>query len=361
MGKIKLGIIGVGNCCSSFVQGLSYYKGIDGNSPPTPGLMHNVISGYRLSDIDIVAAFDIDKRKVGKDVSEAIFSPPNCTTKFSSVPRLGVTVKKGPVLDGLAETTKDKFLVDPSQKPCNVKKELEDSGAEIVVNYLPVGSEQAARFYAQELLDAGCGFVNAMPVFISSNEEWASRFEKKKLPILGDDVKSVVGATIVHRQLARLFLERGVKLKQTYQLNVGGNTDFKNMLERSRLISKKISKTQAVQSILKTPLDDDKVTIGPSDYVPWLNDNKIAFIRLEGENFGGTPLILDLRLDVIDSPNSAGIIVDAVRLCKLALDRGVGGRMISGASYLMKSPPIQYPDDVARRMVEEFISGERVR
>lgn len=361
MGKIKLGIIGVGNCCSSMVQGLQYYKNIDGNSPPTPGLMHNVIGGYRLSDIEIVAAFDIDKRKVGRDMSEAVFAQPNCTTKFSSVQKLGVTVKKGPVLDGLAETTKDKFLVDPSQKPCNVRKVLEDSGAEVVVNYLPVGSEQATRFYAQEILDAGCAFVNAMPVFITSNDEWAGKFEKKKLPILGDDVKSVVGATIVHRTLARLFLDRGVRLRQTYQLNVGGNTDFKNMLERSRLVSKKISKTQAVQSILKVPLDEDKVTIGPSDYVPWLNDNKIAFIRLEGENFGGTPLTIDMRLDVIDSPNSAGIIVDAVRLCKLGLDRRIGGRLISGSAYLMKSPPIQYPDEVARRMVEEFISGERER
>jgi myo-inositol-1-phosphate synthase len=361
MGKIRIGVIGVGNCCSSLVQGLQYYKGIDGNSPPTPGLMHNVIGGYKLSDIDVVAAFDIDKRKVGKDLGQAVFEPPNCTTKFSEVPKLGVKVKKGPVLDGVAETTKDKFLVDPAQKPCNVCKELVDAGAEVVVNYLPVGSEQATRFYAQEILDAGCAFVNAMPVFITSSDEWTSKFESKGLPILGDDVKSVVGATIVHRVLARLFLDRGVRLKQTYQLNVGGNTDFKNMLERSRLVSKKISKTQAVQSILKTPLDPEKVTIGPSDYVPWLNDNKIAFIRLEGENFGGTPLTLDLRLDVIDSPNSAGIIVDAVRLCKLALDRKISGRLISGASYLMKSPPIQYPDEVARRMVEEFISGERER
>jgi myo-inositol-1-phosphate synthase len=361
MGKIKLAIIGVGNCSSSLVQGLQYYKGVDGNSPPTPGLMHNVIGGYRLSDIDVVAAFDVDKRKVGTDLGEAIFSPPNCTQKFSDVPKLGVTVKKGPVLDGVAETTKDRFLVDPAQKPCKVSKELRDSGAEIVVSYLPVGSEQAARFYANEVLEAGCAFVNAMPVFITSDDGWAKRFEERGLPLLGDDVKSVVGATIVHRMLARLFLDRGVRLKQTYQLNVGGNTDFKNMLERSRLVSKKISKTQAVQSILKTPLDEDRVTIGPSDYVPWLSDNKIAFIRLEGENFGGTPLLLDMRLDVIDSPNSAGIIVDAVRLCKLALDRKIGGRMISGSSYLMKSPPIQYPDDVARLMVEEFISGERER
>ncbi len=361
MGKIKIGIIGVGNCCSSMLQGLHYYRNIDGNSPPTPGLMHNIIGGYRLSDIKVVSAFDIDKRKVGKDVSEACFSQPNCTVKFSEVPRIGVTVKKGPVLDGLAETTKDRFLVDPLQKPCNVKKELEESGAEIVVSYLPVGSEQAARFYAQEALDAGCAFVNAMPVFITSDDKWATRFEEKKLPMVGDDVKSVVGATIVHRTLAKLFLDRGVRLKQTYQLNVGGNTDFKNMLERSRLVSKKISKTQAVQSILKTPLSDDEVTIGPSDYVPWLRDNKIAFIRLEGENFGGTPLIVDMRLDVIDSPNSAGIIVDAVRLCKLGLDRKIGGRLISASAYLMKSPPIQYPDEVARIMVEEFISGERER
>ncbi|MFH1447313.1 MAG: inositol-3-phosphate synthase [Candidatus Micrarchaeota archaeon] len=361
MGKIKLGVIGVGNCCSSMLQGLQYYRNIDGNSPPTPGLMHNVISGYKLSSIEVVAAFDIDKRKVGEDVADAAFSKPNCTTKFSDIPKTGVIVKKGPVLDGLAETTKDRFLVDPSQKPCDVKKELRDAGAEVVVSYLPVGSEQAARFYAKEILDAGCAYVNAMPVFITSDDKWTEQFKSAGLPMIGDDVKSVVGATIVHRMLAKLFLDRGVHLKQTYQLNVGGNTDFKNMLERSRLVSKKISKTQAVQSVLKTPLGEDKVTIGPSDYVPWLNDNKIAFIRLEGENFGGTPLTIDMRLDVIDSPNSAGIIVDAVRLCKLGLDRKIGGRLISASAYLMKSPPIQYPDNLARRMVEEFISGERER
>ncbi|MBI5158796.1 inositol-3-phosphate synthase [Candidatus Micrarchaeota archaeon] len=359
MGKIKIAIAGVGNCSSSLVQGLTYYKNVKATDELIPGLMHNSIGGYLLSDIKVVAAFDIDKRKVGTDVSEAIFSPPNCTIKFSSVPKLGVEVKKGPVLDGVAETTKHMFLVDAGQKPCDVKKELEDSGAEVLVNYMPVGSEQAARFYARAALDAGCGLVNCMPVFIASEKEWSSKFEERKLPVIGDDIKSQVGATILHRVLARLFLERGVKVERTYQLNVGGNTDFANMLERSRLISKKISKTEAVQSQFPVRLSDDNITIGPSDYVPWMKDKKVAFVRVEGRKFGDVPIVLDCRLDVEDSPNSAGIVVDAVRCCKLALDRKIGGALTSASSYLFKHPPIQFTDVEARRQLEEFITGTR--
>lgn len=361
MGKIKIAIAGVGNCASSLVQGLTYYKNVKATDELIPGLMHNSIGGYLLSDIKVVAAFDIDKRKVGTDVSEAIFSPPNCTIKFSGVQKLGVEVKKGPVLDGVAETTKDMFLVDPAQKPCDVKKELEDAGAEVLVNYMPVGSEQAARFYARAALDSSCGLVNCMPVFIASEKEWSSKFEERKLPVAGDDIKSQVGATILHRVLARLFLERGVKVERTYQLNVGGNCDFKNMLERSRLISKKISKTEAVQSQFPVRLSDDDITIGPSDYVPWLKDKKIAFVRVEGRKFGDVPIVLDCRLDVEDSPNSAGIVVDAVRCCKLALDRKIGGALTSASSYLFKHPPIQFTDVEARRQLEEFISGTRER
>ncbi len=361
MGKIKVAIAGVGNCSSSFVQGLSYYRHVKATDELIPGLMHNSIGGYLLSDIEVVCAFDIDKRKVGADLGKAIFSEPNCTIKFSDVPKLGVEVKKGPVLDGVAETTKNMFLVDPKQKPCDVKKELVDSGAEILIDYMPVGSEQATRFYAREALDAGCALINCMPVFIASDKEWAKKFEERKLPVAGDDIKSQVGATILHRVLARLFLERGVKVDRTYQLNVGGNTDFLNMLERSRLISKKISKTEAVQSQFPTRLSDDNITIGPSDYVPWLKDKKIAFVRIEGKKFGDVPIVLDCRLDVEDSPNSAGIVVDAVRCCKLALDRGVGGALTSASSYLFKHPPIQFTDVEARRQLEEFISGTRER
>ena len=322
---IKIAITGLGNCASSLIQGLEYYKKVDGNSPPVPGLMHNVIGGYKLRDIKVVAAFDVDKRKVGKDVAEAVFSPPNCTKKFSDVPKIGVKVQKGPVLDGIAETTKDFFLVDPSQKPVDVKKAIQESGAEILINYLPVGSEQAVRFYAQEALDAGVAFINCMPVFIASDGPWAKRFEDAGLPCIGDDIKSQVGATITHRTLVKMFADRGVKIERTYQLNVGGNTDFMNMLERQRLKSKKLSKTEAVQSNLPERLPADKIHIGPSDYVPWLNDNKIAFIRIEGRKFGDIPIVLDCRLDVEDSPNSAGIVVDAIRCAKLALERKTGG------------------------------------
>jgi myo-inositol-1-phosphate synthase len=360
-GKLKVAIAGVGNCASSLVQGTEYYKDIDANDPAIPGLMHNVLGGYKVSDIEFVAAFDVDSRKVGTDLSEAIFAEPNCTKKFSDVSNRGVEVKKAPVLDGVGPTTKDTFKVDEKQKPIDVVKELRDSGAEILVSYMPVGSEEAARYYANACLDAGVAFVNAMPVFIASTKEWSDKFEAKGLPTIGDDIKSQLGATIVHRVLTKLFVDRGVKLDHTYQLNVGGNTDFMNMLERTRLKSKKISKTQSVQSQLPTPLDPKDIHVGPSDYVPWLKDNKLCFIRMEGRKFGDVPLNIELRLSVEDSPNSAGVIVDAVRCAKLALDRGVGGTLTSPSSYFMKSPMIQYPDAVCKQMVEEFIAGERER
>lgn len=361
MGKIKIALVGVGNCASSLVQGREYYKNIDANDPLIPGLMHNVVGGYAIKDMEFVTAFDVDRKKVGNDLSEAVFSEPNCTTKFSDVPNWDVEVKKGPVLDGVGDTTKEKFEVDPGQKPVDVAKELEDSGAEIMMSYLPVGSEQAARFYAEECLKAGVAFINAMPVFIASTKEWDERFRKAGLPCVGDDIKSQLGATIVHRVLTKLFVDRGVKLDHTYQLNVGGNTDFLNMLERTRLKSKKISKTQSVQSQLPTQMPKDDIHIGPSDFVPWLDDNKLCFIRMEGRKFGDVPLDLELRLSVEDSPNSAGVMVDAIRCAKLALDRETTGTLTSPSSYFMKSPMIQYSDSVARQMVEEFIKGERER
>lgn len=367
MGTIKVAIAGVGNCCSSLVQGRYYYKDVSSNDELVPGLMHNVLGGYKISDIEFVAAFDVDKRKVGKDLSEAIFAKPNCTTVFcNNIPKLGVIVKKGPVLDGVAKHMEDypedqAFRVDEKTKPVNVVEELKESGAEILVNYVPVGSENAAKFYANACLEAGVAFINAMPVFIASKEEWSNKFKAKGLPCIGDDVKSQVGATIVHRVLTKLFCDRGVKLDRTYQLNTGGNTDFMNMLERSRLKSKKISKTQSVQSQLPTPLEADNIHIGPSDYVPWQKDNKLCFIRMEGRKFGNVPIKLDLKLSVEDSPNSAGVIIDAIRCAKLGLDRKIGGTLISISSYAMKSPMIQYPDSIAREMVEEFIAGKRER
>jgi len=361
MKDIKVAIAGVGNCASSLIQGVEYYKNVSGNDPTIPGLMHNVLGGYRISDIKFVAAFDVDSKKVGKDLSKAVFSEPNCTKKFSDVPRWDVTVNKGPVLDGVGETTREKFSVNEKQKPIDVANVLKESKADILISYLPVGSEEATRHYAKECLKAGVGLINAIPVFIASNAEWSKKFEEKKLPVIGDDVKSQVGATIVHRTLTRLFVERGVKLDHTYQLNVGGNTDFLNMLERTRLKSKKISKTQSVQSQLPTQLPPEDIHIGPSDYIPWIKDKKICFIRMEGRKFGDIPIAIDLRLDVEDSPNSGGVMVDAVRCAKLALDRGIGGALTSPSSYFMKSPPIQYTDDVAREMVEEFIKGERER
>jgi myo-inositol-1-phosphate synthase len=361
MKEIKVAIVGVGNCASSLVQGVSYYRDVDDASPTVPGLMHNVLCGYRISDIRFVAAIDVDSKKIGKDLSEAIFTEPNCTVKFSDVPPIGVEVRKGPVLDGVAETTREKFAVDPRQKPEDVEAILKEAEPDVLVSYLPVGSEEATRYYAEVCLGLGIAFVNAIPVFIASDPVWAKRFSDKKIPIIGDDIKSQVGATIVHRTLARLFVDRGVKLDNTYQLNVGGNTDFLNMLERKRLRSKKISKTQSVQSQLPEKLPDEDIHVGPSDYVPWLKDKKLCFIRMQGRKFGDVPINIELRLDVEDSPNSAGVMVDAIRCAKIALDRGVGGPLLSPSACFMKSPPEQYSDPVAKQMIEEFISCTRER
>jgi myo-inositol-1-phosphate synthase len=325
--------------------------------------MHRSVGGYRPGDIEVVTAFDIDERKVGKDVSDAIFAPPNCTKVFyPNVPYMGVEVKKGPVLDGVAPHMSsyddNKTFVVSDLEACDVVKELEESSAEVLINYMPVGSEKASRFYAQAALDAGVGYVNCMPVFIASDPAWAKKFKDAGVPIVGDDVKSQIGATIVHRSLAKLFNDRGCKLDRTYQLNTGGNTDFLNMLNQERLKSKKISKTEAVQSVLDVPLMADDIHIGPSDYVPWQKDNKICFLRMEGRIFGDVPINLELRLSVEDSPNSGGSTIDAIRICKLATDRKIGGPLIEISAYTMKHPPIQYPDHLAREMVERFIKGE---
>jgi len=324
--------------------------------------MHPEINGYKISEIRPVAAFDIDGRKVGKDLSKAIFAPPNCTKVFySRIPNLGVKVKMGQVLDGVASHLKDypeeKRFVVSKEKPANAAEELKKSGAEILINYLPVGSQKAVEFYAKAALEAGCAFINCMPVFIASDKKWAEKFKKKGLPVIGDDVKSQVGATIIHRVLSRLFSERGVKIDKSYQLNFGGNTDFLNMLERARLKSKKISKTESVESQLKNRLSYDDLHVGPSDYIPWLKDNKICFIRIEGRKFGNIPVELELKLSVEDSPNSAGCVIDAIRLAKLALNKKIGGPIISASAYLMKHPPVQFSDEKAREMVEEFITG----
>jgi len=361
---IKVAIVGLGNCASALIQGIFYYKDVKTDDELIPGLMHNLVGGYRPFDIKIVAAFDIDKRKVGKDVAIAMFAKPNCTKVFySKIPNLKVKVKMGPVLDGIAKHFKDypedKVFVAAKKKPVDVAKELKKSGAEILINFLPVGSDKATRFYVKEALKANCAFINCMPVFIASNKNWAEKFIKKKLPIVGDDVKSQVGATIVHRTLCHLFVQRGVTIDKSYQLNVGGNTDFSNMLERTRLKSKKISKTESVESQLAKRLSYDNLHIGPSDYIPWLKDNKVCFIRMEGRQFGNLPMNLELRLSVEDSPNSAGCVIDAIRLTKIALDRKIGGPLISASAYFMKSPPQQFTDEKAREMVEEFILGKR--
>jgi myo-inositol-1-phosphate synthase len=363
---IKIAIAGVGNCASSLVQGIYYYKKVTNNDELVPGLMHNVLGNYKISDIKVVAAFDIDKRKVGKDLSEAIFALPNCTKVFcKNIPKMKVKVKMAPILDGVAshmkEYPEEKTFLPAKLKPVDIVKELKKSGAEILINYVPVGSEKAARFYAKAALEAGCAFINCMPVFIVSDNTWANKFEKKNLPCIGDDIKSQVGATIVHRTLAHLFSERGVKLLKTYQLNFGGNTDFLNMLERSRLKSKKISKTESVQSQLPIPLSKDNIHIGPSDYVPFLKDNKICYIKMEGKKFGNVPIEIEVKLSVEDSPNSAGCIIDAIRILKLALDRKIGGPLISASAYFMKHPPQQFTDEKAREMLEEFIKGKRER
>ena len=322
MGEIKIAISGIGNCCSSLIQGLYYYKHVDSNDESVPGLMHNVLGGYKISDVKPVAAFDVDKRKVGRDLSEAIFARPNNTLRFQKdVPKMDVSVQMGNVLDGIAphmmNYPEDESFRVASEKAVDVVKVLKDSGAEILVNYLPVGSQKAVEFYATCALEAGIGFVNCMPVFIASNPVWAKKFEEKKLPCVGDDVKSQVGATITHRVLTKLWSDRGVKLDRTYQLNFGGNTDFLNMLERSRLISKKVSKTESVQSQLPQRLADNNIHIGPSDYVPWQKDKKVCYIRMEGRKFGDVPVVMEARLDVEDSPNSAGVAIDAILCCKL--------------------------------------------
>jgi len=364
--EIRLAIAGVGNCASSLIQGLFYYKNVNSNNELVPGLMHNVLGGYRIPDIRPVAAFDVDKRKVGRDLSEAIFAKPNCTKVFCrDVPKLNVRVMRGPTLDGIANHMKDypenRTFVVSDEKPIDVEKVLKETKADVLVNYMPVGSEEATRYYAEAALKADCAFINCMPVFIASNNEWAKKFESARIPVIGDDIKSQVGATITHRVLTKLFSDRGVKIDRTYQLNTGGNTDFLNMLERSRLKSKKISKTEAVQSQLPVRMKDENIHIGPSDYVPWQNDNKVCFIRIEGRKFGDVPIELELRLSVEDSPNSAGIVIDAVRCAKLAKDREIGGPLVSSSAYFMKHPPQQFPDSVAKQMVEEFIKGERER
>jgi myo-inositol-1-phosphate synthase len=353
---VNVAIIGVGNCASSLVQGVEYYR----NAKPdefVPGLMHVNLGGYHVNDIRFTAAFDIDVRKVGHDLSAAIFSEPNNTLKFADVPHAGVPVQRGMTHDGLG-----KYLSEIIQKApgptADITGILRETDTHVVVSYLPVGSEQATKWYVEQILAAGCAFVNCIPVFIGREPYWQGRFREHGVPIIGDDIKSQVGATIVHRTLARLMNERGVRLKHTSQLNFGGNTDFLNMLERERLVSKKISKTNAVTSILTEKIDKDDVHIGPSDYVPWLKDRKWAHIRLEGDGFGDVPMSIELKLEVWDSPNSAGIVIDAVRCAKIALDHGISGTLEGPASYFMKSPPIQHPDDVARELTEAFISGE---
>src|SRR6266511_5099863 len=353
---VRVAIVGVGNCASALVQGIHKYRDADPDSF-VPGLMHVDLGGYHVRDIEIVAAFDVDSRKVGRDVSEAIFSEPNNTVRFADVPHLGVKVQRGPTLDGLG-TYLSQVIEEAADPPVDVAAALRESGAEVLVNYLPVGSEQATRFYMEQALDAGCGVVNCIPVFIAREAAWRRRFEEYGLPIIGDDIKSQVGATIVHRVLARLFQDRGVRLERTSQLNVGGNTDFLNMLERSRLESKKISKTTSVTSQIDEELAAQDVHVGPSDYVPWLTDRKWAHIRLEGRSFGDVPLNLELKLEVWDSPNSAGVIIDAVRCAKIGLDRGLKGALLAPSAYLMKSPPEQWADEVARGRLEQFIEGD---
>jgi myo-inositol-1-phosphate synthase len=356
--KIRVAIVGVGNCASSLIQGIEYYK----DNSDIIGLMNYDLEGYKPGDIEVVAAFDVDKRKVGKDVNEAIFAKPNNTTIFEKdIKNNGTFVKMGKILDGISDHMKlfpeDRAFIPSGEEPCDIVKELRDSNTDILLNYLPVGSEDATRFYVECCLEAGVAFINNIPVFIASDEKWAQRFKDKGLPIIGDDIKAQLGATITHRTLARLFRDRGVKLDRTYQLNTGGNTDFSNMLNKNRLRSKKISKTESVQSQLETPLDAENIHIGPSDYVPWQNDNKVCFLRMEGRMFGNIPLNMELRLSVEDSPNSAGVAIDAIRCCKLALDRKISGPLIAISAFTMKHPPVQYPDTVAKEMVRMFICG----
>ncbi len=373
MGRIRIAIAGIGNCASSLIQGIEYYRAMKQDDPGSSlGLMHYDLGGFLPGDIVIAAAFDIDARKVNKPLEEAMFAKPNCTKVFcdrisgpSPSHSHAVIVQMGEVLDGvathMADYPDDRRFIVADERPCDVVKALRESGAELLLNYLPVGSEDATRYYANACLEAGVAFINCIPVFIASDYEWISRFEKKGIPLIGDDVKSQVGATIIHRTLAKLFMNRGVKITHTYQLNVGGNTDFLNMRSQARLKSKKISKTEAVCSQITHHLDSDDIHIGPSDYVPWMNDNKVCFLRIEGQGFGNIPVNLELRLSVEDSPNSAGVVIDAIRCCKIARDRGIGGVLLSPAASFMKHPYKQFSDDEARSMVEEFITGARER
>ncbi|GGK41353.1 myo-inositol-1-phosphate synthase [Pilimelia terevasa] len=356
MGSVRVAIVGVGNCASSLVQGVQYYRDADPHQR-VPGLMHVQFGDYHVRDVEFVAAFDVDAKKVGRDVAEAIVASENNTIKLCDVPPTGVTVQRGPTHDGLGLYYRE-IIEESDEQPVDVVAALREARADVVVAYLPVGSEDAAKFYAQAAIDAGCAFVNALPVFIASDPVWAQKFTDAGLPIVGDDIKSQVGATIVHRALAKLFEDRGVELLRTYQLNFGGNMDFMNMLERNRLLSKKISKTQSVTSQIPHEMTKGDVHIGPSDHVPWLDDRKWAYIRLEGRSFGDVPLNAELKLEVWDSPNSAGVIIDAVRAAKIALDRKVGGPILSASSYFMKSPPEQYADHDAHQAVEAFIQGD---
>ena len=356
MGSIRVAIVGVGNCASSLVQGIEYYQDAD-PAGKVPGLMHVEFGPYHVRDVEFVAAFDVDAKKVGQDLAHAITASENNTIKICDVPPTGIMVQRGHTLDGLGKYYRE-MVTESDDTPVDVVAALRESRVDVLVCYLPVGSEQAAKFYAQCAIDAGVAFVNALPVFIAGTKEWADKFTAAGVPIIGDDIKSQIGATITHRVLAKLFEDRGVTVDRTYQLNVGGNMDFMNMLERERLESKKISKKQSVTSQLQEPIAARNVHIGPSDYVAWLDDRKWAFVRLEGRNFGDVPLSLEYKLEVWDSPNSAGIIIDAIRAAKIALDRGIGGPILSASSYFMKSPPVQYSDDEARNAVEAFIAGE---
>lgn len=355
--KIKIGVVGIGNCCSSLVQGLSYYKNTKDSDIFIPGLMHNLLGEYRISDIELTSAFDIDVRKVGKDVSRAIFEQPNCTKKFSDVPILNVVVQKGPILDGIADHMHDYFQTDENQKELS-KEEiislLKESKTDILINYAPVGSQKLTEFWAQIAIDTRCGFINSIPVFIASNDIWADKFKEKNLPIIGDDVKSQLGATIIHRALTNMIVNRGATIDSTHQINVGGNTDFRNMTDQSRLVSKRISKTESVASQIPY---NTYVYAGPNGCIDSLNDNKICHLRMDFRIFGDIPCYIDLKLSVEDSPNSAGVVIDAIRLCKLALDRGIGGPIISASAYLMKHPPEQFTDNEARELIEDFING----
>jgi len=356
MEMINVAIIGVGNCASSLVQGVYYYKNAK-EDEFVPGLMHVTLGAYHVSDINFVAAFDIDKNKVGKDLAEAIHTSPNNTFKFCDVPETGIMVERGMTHDGLGKYL-SKIITRAPGQTADIVSILKETKTDVVLNYLPVGSEEATKWYIEQVLEAGCGFINCIPVFIAREPYWQNRFAERELPVIGDDIKSQVGATITHRVLTRLFRDRGVKLERTYQLNFGGNTDFYNMLERERLESKKISKTNALTSQLDYDLGPDNIYVGPSDYVPWLADRKFCYIKMEGRTFGDVPLNLELKMEVWDSPNSAGVVIDAIRCCKLALDRGLSGAIVASSAYFMKSPPIQYSDDAARLKTEAFILGQ---